>query len=157
MAIHWQKLYRGTPAELAIEDAIAELGVPYRNQFPGYLYGFRYYLDFFLPTLGLVMEIDDPSHRRAAKMIEDEERTEALEAKGWRVVRTTNKEALDDPRGAVRAMLAEVGMWPLPENRKRIADCLPKPKKAEKKAKREAKSAARKARRVNLRKGRNGS
>lgn len=152
MSMRWGRLYRGTPAELALEDAVAALGVPYRTQFPGYLYGFRFFPDFLLPTLGLVIEVDDSSHRRTAKMIEDEERTEALEAKGWRVVRCTNENALADPVGTVRAMLAEVGMWPLPEHRKRVADCLPTPKKAEKRAKREAKSAARRARRVNLRK-----
>lgn len=148
MAMRWGKLYRGTPAELAIEPAIAALGVPYRTQFPGYLFGFRYFLDFFLPTLGLVIEIDDDSHRRADKMLADEDRTQDLEARGWRVVRCTNEEALEDPRGAVRRMLSEAGMWPVPEVSTPLPACLPRPKKAPKAQKRAAKSAVIRQRRA---------
>lgn len=159
MAVRWQKLYKGTPAELALEDAVARLAIPYRTQLPGYLFGFRFFPDVFLPTLGLVLEVDDASHRRMKKMIEDEERTEQLESRGWRVLRTTNEEALADPDGAVRAMLTEAGMWPIPDDlrRRRIADFMPKPQKAPKRIKREAQSAARRARRVNLRRKRNGT
>lgn len=110
MAFRWGKLYKGTPAELAIEPAVARLGLVYRTQFPGYLYGFRVFPDFFLPQLGLVIEIDDPSHTRAAKILEDQERTELLESFGWRVVRTTNEKATTDPEGAVMACLAEAGV-----------------------------------------------
>lgn len=147
MAVRWNKLYKGTPAELALEDAIAAVGVPYRTQFPGFLYGFRFFPDFFLPTLQLVIEVDDSSHGRAAKMIADAERTEALESKGWKVVRCSNREALDDPHGAVRRMLASVGMWPLPESRPLVADCLPKPGKTPRKEQRAARSLVRQRRR----------
>jgi very-short-patch-repair endonuclease len=148
MAARWNRLYKGTDAELSLEDAVAELGVPYRTQFPGFLYGFRFFPDFLLPTLGVVIEVDDDSHTRAKKRIEDAERTDFLEeTQGWRVVRCTNDEALNDPRGAVRAMLEGVGMWPLPQRLPKLADAMPRPKKCPKKESREAKSAARQRKR----------
>lgn len=147
MAMRWGKLYKGTPAEKSLEDAVAALGVPYRTQFPGYLYGFRFFPDFLLPTLGLVIEVDDSSHGRAAKIMADADRTEELEARGFTVVRCTNEEALSDPHGSVRRMLVEAGMYPLPTGRSRLADSLPKVKKAPQKERRAAKSAALKRKR----------
>lgn len=144
MTMRWCRLYKGTPAELAIEDAIAALGVPYRSQFPGFLYGFRYFCDFLLPTLKLVIEVDDPSHNRADKILSDEDRTTYLETQqGWTVVRCTNEEALSDPHGAVRRMLTSAGLWPLPTQLPKLAASLPTPKKCPKKIKRDAKMAAR--------------
>lgn len=146
MAVRWGRLYEGTPAELALEDAVAEVGVPYRTQFPGWKYGLRCFPDFVLPTLKLVIEVDDRSHER--KREEDEERTRDIAAEwGYRVVRCTNENALSDPRGTVRALLKSVGMWPLPANLPRVRDSLPPLKRAPQRLKREAKSAARRARR----------
>lgn len=144
MSMRWGKLYRGTAAELSLEDAVASLGVPYRTQFPGYLYGFRYFPDFLLPTLGLVIEVDDPSHSKADKIEADAERTEALGRLGFQVVRCTNDEALNDPLGTVRAMLSSVGMWP-PVGRGSVRSTLPKPGKCPQKVRREMKSADRRA------------
>lgn len=148
MGPRWHKLYKGTPPELALEDAIAALGVPYRTQFPGFLYGFRFFPDFLLPTLKLVIEVDDSSHTRAAKMVEDHDRSEFMEDKfGWKVVRCTNKNALDNPHGTVRAMLVEAGLWPLPERAPLLKDSLPGPASCPRKDRREAKSTARRRRR----------
>ncbi len=147
MAIRWGKLSEGTPAEHSLEDAVAALGVPYRVQFPGWKYGFRFFPDFFLPTLGLIIEVDDKSHRKAEKAIADAERTAVLESFGWRVVRCTNDEALTDPSGSVRAMLSSVGLWPLPSRLPKLAASLPPLKKAPPKERRAAKSAARQRRR----------
>jgi very-short-patch-repair endonuclease len=152
MASRWAKLYRGTPAEIAVENAIAELGVPYRNQFPLYMYGSRFFLDFLLPTLGVVIEIDDPSHRQTDKMLADAERTGEIESKfGWRVLRTTNEKALSDPRGAIQDLLSEAGITPLDiENARRrpLAECMPQPGKCPAPVRRAAKSAARRRRRA---------
>lgn len=148
MASRWNKLYKGTPAELALEDAVASLGVPYRTQFPGFLYGFRFYPDFLLPTLGLVIEVDDSSHKRSAKMIEDADRTEFMEDRfGWTIVRCTNEEALSNPHGTVRAMLMKAGKWPLPSNCPSVARSLPQPASCPRRETREAKSIARRRRR----------
>lgn len=145
MSMRWCRLYKGTPAELALEDAVAALGVPYRTNFPGFLYGARSFPDFYLPTLDLVIEVDDPSHAKPEKQEADEIRTETL-GRLWnvRVVRCTNKDALSDPRGTVRAMLKSVDLWPIPEALPRLAASMPTPKKAPRRERRAAKSAARK-------------
>lgn len=161
MAMRWSRLSEGTPAELAIEDAIAALGVPYRFQFPGYRYGLRYFPDFYLPTLKLVIEVDDPSHDK--KVEEDAERSARIEQEwGARVVRCTNEKALQDPYGAVKGCLADAGLLSaqfamrLGEARSsrslpRMAAAIPPLRRAPRKEKRAAKAAARRSAR---RKGR---
>lgn len=106
MAMRWQVLYRGTAAEHALEPAVAALGVPYRTQFPLYQYagGLRYYPDFYLPTLKLVIEVDDPSHKE--KAVDDARRTAELErVLGVKVYRVTNEEALRDNKAAVNRVM----------------------------------------------------
>lgn len=108
------KLYRDvTPAEIAMEEAIARLGVPYRIQFPYYLWGVRFFPDFLLPTLKLIVEVDDDSHNEKAKKEADLQRTQELNALGWTVVRCTNREALDDAPGILKNLLRSVGRNPL--------------------------------------------
>ncbi len=149
MPMRWGRLYKGTPAELSLEDAVATLGVPYRTQFPGYLYGLRYFPDFFLPTLGLVIEVDDPGHFKPEKMLEDAERTAELETHGWKVVRCTNAEALSDPHGTVKRLMYQAGYkLPLDIRTPSLASSLPVPKKAPQKNRREAASQARQAKRT---------
>ena len=152
MATRWCRLYRGTPAELALEDAVAALGVPYRTQLPGFLFGLRYFPDFVLPTLGLVIEVDDASHSKGTKPEEDAERTATIMREwGYRVVRCTNEEALEDPHGVIRRLLGEAGLWPVPSRLPLCRVALPAQKKAPQKGRREAKAevvaAQRKARR----------
>ena len=147
MAMRWGKLYKGTPAELALEEAVAALGYPYRTQFPGYLYGFRFFPDFLFPTLKLIIEVDDDSHNRAEKIEADRERTEALNRLGYTVVRCTNENALADPYGTVRALLKEAGIGPDFDGYGTVSDCLPKPGKASRQTRQAAKSADRRQRR----------
>lgn len=105
----WAKLYANqTPAEAAIEPAIAKLGIRYRFQHP--LWGLRLFPDFVLLDHKVVIEIDDPSHRTTKKRREDAERTRRLAAAGWRVVRCTNDEALEDPHGTLARILAPLGL-----------------------------------------------
>ncbi len=147
MAIRWGKLYEGTPSEKVLEDAVAALGVPYRTQFPGWKYGARFFPDFFLPTLGIIIEVDDSSHDHKTEA--DAERTATLEEVwGARVVRCTNEQAQRDPHGTVRALLASIGLWPIPSGLPKLADALPKTRKAPRKERRNAKVAARRRRRV---------
>lgn len=152
MALRWGRLYRGTPAEQSLEDAVAALGVPYRTQFPGYLYGFRYFPDFLLPTLNLVIEVDDKSHLKAEKIAADAERTAALAELGWKVVRCTNDEALEDPHGTVKRLMREAGFAELPNRTPTLASSLPVPKKAPQKNRRESLAEARDAKRNRKRK-----
>lgn len=99
-------LYCGTPAEHALEPAVAALGRPYRTNFPLYLYegGLRFYPDFVIPSLGLVIEVDGPSHR--GKDEEDDARSrELFRVYGWITARCTNEEALTDPFGTVARLI----------------------------------------------------
>lgn len=105
------RLYLGTRAEAALEPAVAALGVPYRTQFPCHLYagGLRYFLDFFLPTLRVVIEVDDDSHKE--KAAEDAARTADIERTfGVRVFRCTNEEALSRPAETVNRLMAQAGL-----------------------------------------------
>lgn len=105
---NWAKLYSGTEAELALEPAVASLGVPYRFQHPVWALGL--FPDFVLLRDRLVIEVDDRSHRTASKKKADAERTARLEKAGWRVVRCTNEEALAAPYPTVDRMMAEAGL-----------------------------------------------
>lgn len=105
----WAKLYsQQTPAEAALEPAIAKLGVRYRFQHP--LWGLRLFPDFVLLDHKLVLEVDDASHRTTKKRREDAERTRRLNAAGWTVVRCWNEDALEDPYGTVARMIKEAGI-----------------------------------------------
>ena len=120
----WAKNYLGTPAELALEPAIASLGLPYRFQHPLFLWGTRFFPDFCLPTIGVIVEVDDPSHATPERQEKDAERTRVLESLGYVVVRCTNHEALTDPWGVVervRPYLSRVGPGlpkPLPRRKR---------------------------------------
>jgi very-short-patch-repair endonuclease len=116
MLQRWSKLYsQQTPAEAALEPALASLGVPYRFQHPVWVCGV--FPDFVLLNERLVIEVDDPSHRTASKRRADAERTAKLERAGWRVIRCENDEALDDPYGTVDRLMESVGL-PHRTNRK---------------------------------------
>lgn len=148
MYIHWGRLYKGTPAELAIEPAVAAIGLAYRTNLPGFLFGFRFFPDVFIPQLGLVIEVDDSSHNKADKIAADAERTSYLVGKGWRVARCTNKEALEDPHGTVQGLLRAMGITPAEierAKRKPLVECLPVPGKCPRKERRDAKVTRRRA------------
>lgn len=105
----WAKLYsQQTPAERAIEPALASLGIPYRFQHPVWSVGV--FPDFVLLDDRVVIEVDDPSHNTKAKKAADKLRTEKLVRAGWKVVRCTNAEALSDPRAAVDRMMADLNL-----------------------------------------------
>lgn len=105
----WAKLYsQQTPAERAIEPAIASLGIPYRFQHPVWSIGV--FPDFVLVDDRVVIEVDDPSHNTKAKKAADALRTKKLQGAGWRVVRCTNAEALNDPYATVDRMMAELDL-----------------------------------------------
>jgi len=148
MHIRWGKLYKGTPAEHSLEPAVAALGLCYRTQLPGFQYGFRYFPDFYLPQLGVIIEVDDPSHDKPEKRLADAERTEYFEGRGWRVLRCKNEEALNDPHGTVQSLLTEAGITPREiEAAKRKPLEMPKPARAPQKARRDAKLADQRAKR----------
>lgn len=105
----WAAAYSNpTEAEAKLEPEVAKLGVPYRIQHP--IWALSYRLDFALPTLGLAIEVDDPSHTAKKKRAADKRRSERLKKAGWTVLRTTNAEVLKDPAAALHRMLKAAGI-----------------------------------------------
>ena len=70
----------------------SKLGVRYRHQ---HIIG-EYIADFACVTNKLIIEIDGLYHSLPEQKISDEERTEWLESKGWKVIRFTNEEIFSD-------------------------------------------------------------
>lgn len=109
MGEFWKGLYGMTDAERSIEPAVASLGVPYRTQFPCFLFDTgsarKFFPDFLMPTIGVVLEVDDDGHNDPEKQKADAQRTSALEKLGYLVVRCTNEEALNDPHGTVKRLI----------------------------------------------------
>lgn len=62
----------------------------------------RYIVDFFAPEIGLIIEIDGSSH--AAKGEYDRIREKALQAFGYRLIRFTESEVLNDKEGVLRRL-----------------------------------------------------
>ncbi len=111
MLRNWAKLYSNqTPAEKALEPAIAALGLAYRSQHP--FWALACFADFVILPLKLVVEVDDKSHNETAKRKRDAVRTAKLAKAGWTVARTTNAEALADPAGALDKLLRAAGLDP---------------------------------------------
>ncbi len=101
----WASNYLGTEAEHSLEPFIAALGQPYRTQFPYFQWGVKFFPDFLLPTLGIILEVDDDSHLDPEKQKADAQRTGVLEGIGWRVLRCSNYEATNDPQAVVASIL----------------------------------------------------
>lgn len=112
MLARWARLYgKPTPAERALEPAIASLGVPYRFQHP--LWALSCFPDFVLLDQRVVIEVDDPSHDARDKRRRDEERTRKLQAAGWRVVRCRNDDVLSTPLApyqVINRLMAQLGL-----------------------------------------------
>jgi very-short-patch-repair endonuclease len=108
---YWKRLYPLTEAERAIEPAVAALGIPYRSQFPCFLYGMgKWFPDYLFPTIGVVLEVDDDSHSENEKKAADALRTAALETLGYVVVRCSNDEALFQPSETVQRLIVDAGL-----------------------------------------------
>lgn len=104
----WCKLYFDqTPAEKAIEPAIASLGIPYRFQ---HIVSMKFIIDYMLPTIKVAIEIDGLSHRRPAQIEKDVKKTAFLEEKGWRVIRILNEDAILDPYYTLDYELEKLGL-----------------------------------------------
>lgn len=102
---NWAKLYsQQTPAEQALEPAIASMGLPYRCQHT--VWAISAFADFALPSLRVIIEVDDKSHNQLAKRKKDAERTAKLNRLGWTVVRCTNEQALADPYETVNRLMS---------------------------------------------------
>jgi very-short-patch-repair endonuclease len=93
-----------TKAEAALEPAIAELGEPYRFQYP--FLDIKYFADFALLESRIIIEVDGDSHDRPAQMEKDLIHEIQVLEKGWSVVRLTNEEAIKSPAESVARALS---------------------------------------------------
>lgn len=88
---YWYKLYiEQTPCEEIVEKFVATLGVRYRTQHP--FLGQKAFADFYFPDHNIVLEIDDPSHKRKSRQKKDRQRTKRLAALGLTIYRITNED-----------------------------------------------------------------
>lgn len=96
-------LHAPTPSEEALWQALrgGALGVAFKRQV---VLGGRYIVDFFAPSVGLVVEVDGGVHRvrRAA----DRRRDEKLRRLGYRVVRVAAALVMADVEAAVKVVSA---------------------------------------------------
>ena len=70
----------------------------------------RHIADFAIPALKLVMEIDGGQH--ASTVEADAERTRALNAQGYRVIRFWNNDVMGILEGVIDTIAAEIGNPP---------------------------------------------
>jgi very-short-patch-repair endonuclease len=68
----------------------------------------KYIVDFYVPAVALVIEVDSGQHFEASQARRDERRTAYLEAQSLRVLRFTDREVLQQLDAVVDAVFAAV-------------------------------------------------
>lgn len=105
----WYKQYFGdNKYELALEPAIASLGLPYRYQHLDL--SRKIIMDYAMPTIKLDIEVDGDSHKRVAQVRDDLNRAQELKKIGWTVYRIQNEDAIADPFGCIDRMVQDLGL-----------------------------------------------
>ena len=67
-----------------------------------------YIVDFLIPDVCLITEVDGPYHAKCRQMQEDEQREETLNRMGYRVIRFTNEEVLYDTDNVLETIIKEI-------------------------------------------------
>ena len=67
-----------------------------------------YIVDFFCPKSKLIIEIDGGQHHESEQIAKDELRTKYLKSKGFRVLRFTNIEILQNLDSVINKILEEI-------------------------------------------------
>ena len=67
-----------------------------------------YIVDFLIPDVSLIIEVDGPYHAKCRQMQEDEQREDALNRMGYRVIRFTNEEVLHDTDNVLETIIKEI-------------------------------------------------
>ena len=67
-----------------------------------------YIVDFLIPDVSLILEVDGPYHAKCRQMQEDEQREEKLNRMGYRVIRFTNEEVLYDTDNVLETFIKEI-------------------------------------------------
>jgi len=102
-------LHAPTPSEEALWLALRDgaLGVAFKRQV---VLGGRSIVDFFAPSVGLVVEVDGGVHRSSAAA--DRRRDERLRRRGYRVVRVAASLVLRDVEAALAVVQGAIGQPP---------------------------------------------
>jgi len=87
--------------EREFESGLAKLGLPYRTQ---RVIG-QWIVDFAVPCLNLVIEVDGPDHLE--KVDKDQRRQRAIEKMGWAVARVASSYAKEHPFRAAVTVVSE--------------------------------------------------
>jgi very-short-patch-repair endonuclease len=103
---------RATPEERALWARIQEwpAGVKFRRQ---HQFG-PYILDFYVPAVHLVIELDGSQHFEAGGQASDATRTEYLTSRGLRVLRFTNVEVREEIDSVLLAIESALEATPSP-------------------------------------------
>lgn len=99
---------------LALQLKVAKLPAPERQYKPAEDWGRAWRIDFAWPMLRLAIEVEEDVHQIHRRAIEDTERTLALQALGWTVVKFHH--SMVDSGLAfrwIRAELAERALYPV--------------------------------------------
>ena len=67
-----------------------------------------YIVDFLIPDVCLIIEVDGQYHAKFRQMKEDEQREETLNRMGYRVIRFTNEEVLYDTDNVLETIIKEI-------------------------------------------------
>ena len=87
-------------------NPIAEYG-EYIGEIRG-LYPFCYKIDIAIPKCKIAIEVDGNSHKLLSRREEDIKKTEALQSKGWKVLRFWNEEILANLNNCLEKINCEV-------------------------------------------------
>lgn len=72
----------------------------------------KYIVDFYCPSVRLIVEIDGETHASEAGKLNDNIRTRFLQSHGYKVVRYTNREVIGNLDGVYQDLLKQLN--PLP-------------------------------------------
>jgi very-short-patch-repair endonuclease len=91
--------HKATPSETRFKLLFGHLQIPYVFQYPIKREDCDsfYIVDFYMPTLKLVVEIDGEYHDEPEQKVKDKKRDTFLKSKGYRVVRLTNSQITNTP------------------------------------------------------------
>ena len=85
-----------TPSEKVFKGILKELKINYLFQHTAVVNNRLYILDFFIPNSTLVVEVDGSSHDEVENYIKDIRRQQSLEDNGYKVIRFTNNEVMNN-------------------------------------------------------------
>jgi len=67
-----------------------------------------YKLDIANSILKVGIEVDGKSHLCSRRKLEDQKKTKILKSLGWTILRVTNEEVMNDPKGVAKKLLARL-------------------------------------------------